>query len=56
MPAFRFYHPVEVRYADIAMIEVTRTNAKTVAATAGFVLLTVGLGALAPVTVIPVSP
>lgn len=48
--------PVEVPYADIAMIEVTRTDSRTVAAAAGFVLLTVGRGTLAPVTVIPAFP
>ena len=47
--------PVEVPYADVAMIEVTRTDAKTGVAAAGFVLLTLGLGALVPVTVIPVA-
>lgn len=48
--------PVEVPYADIAMIEITRSDPRTGVATAGFVLLTLGLGALAPVTVIPVPP
>lgn len=48
--------PVVVPYADIAMVEVTRTDARTGLAAAGYVLLTVGLGTLTPVTVIPVSP
>jgi hypothetical protein len=48
--------PVEIPYADIALIEVTRTDARTAAATVGFVLFTVGLGALAPHTVIPIPP
>lgn len=48
--------PVEVPYADIAMIEITHVAAKTVAATAGYVILNVGLGMLTPVVVIPASP
>jgi hypothetical protein len=48
--------PVVVPYADIAVIEVTRIDAKTVASRAGFALFRVGLGTLTPVTVIPVSP
>jgi hypothetical protein len=47
---------VEVPYADVAMIEVTRLDARTVAAAAGYVLFTVGLGALAPVSVVPIPP
>jgi hypothetical protein len=47
---------VEVPYADVAMIEVTRVDARTFAAAAGYVLFAVGLGALAPVSVVPIPP